>query len=184
MSKALAGSTGLETPENAAFSVRFGSAPPHQSMTSASGVPSSTSWTPGTHTSPTTVTTTVPADSGVPIERYHVAPRARMWAAAANVSTLLTSVGLLAWLARAGVPASQPIVTVANRPCCHGGSRRGSGSRPSITSSNAFSSPNRYSSGPSTIEIVSSPSRPASPSSTAARRRLAPSTAKERLTPT
>ena len=67
MSKALAGSTGLETPENAAFNVRFGSAPPHRAMTSESGVPSSTSWTPGTRTSPTTVTITVPAESAVPV---------------------------------------------------------------------------------------------------------------------
>ena len=73
------------------------------------------------------------------------------------------------------VPASQPIVTVANRPCCHGGNSRGNGSRPSMTSSSPFSSPNRYSSGPSTIEMASSPSSPASPSSTVARRRLATS---------
>ena len=60
----------------------------------------------------------------------------------------------------------------------------GQRSRPSIGSSSAFSSPKRYSSGPSTMEIDKSPSNPAPPSSRAARRRLAASTPNERLTPT
>ena len=123
-------------------------------MTSASGVPSSTSWTPGTRTSPTIVTITVPAESGGP---QRAIPRGAAGEDVRRRRQRLDVVdeGRVARLAGpAGVPASQPIVTVANRPCCHGGSRRGSGSRPSITSSSAFSSPNRYSSGPSTIEIV------------------------------
>ena len=37
-----------------------------------------------------------------------------------------------------------------NSPSIHGGTVRGSGGFPSITSSKAFSSPNRYSSGPPT----------------------------------
>src|SRR6267154_1694890 len=44
----------------------------------------------------------------------------------------------------------------------YGGNRRGRGSSPSITSSSAFSSPNRYSSGPVTSVIGTSPTSPAS----------------------
>ncbi len=44
----------------------------------------------------------------------------------------------------------------------YGGNRRGSGSSPSITSSSAFSSPKRYSSGPVTRLIGTSPTNPAS----------------------
>ena len=48
--------------------------------------------------------------------------------------------------------ASHPICgAVANRPCSYGGNQRGSGGLPSMTSSIAFSSPNRYSSGPATM---------------------------------
>ena len=50
-----------------------------------------------------------------------------------------------------------------------------------MTSSRAFSSPNRYSSGPSTIVIVRSPRSPASPSSTTARRTFSTSTENDRF---
>ena len=56
---------------------------------------------------------------------------------------------------------------MANRPCRYGGSQRGSGSLPSMTSSSAFSSPKRYSSGPRAIVTSRSPSRPAVASSRA-----------------
>ena len=40
MSNAAAGSTGFDTPENAAFNVRFGWPPPQSATTSENGVPS------------------------------------------------------------------------------------------------------------------------------------------------
>ena len=158
-----------------------GRGPPDASSTALNGVPHSTSSTPQRCTSPTIVTITVPGDSGVPIERNQLAPFARMCAAAASVSTLSTTVGLLrpAWPGLTS--ASHPSCTVANRPRCQGGSNVGSGSRPSITSRSAFSSPNRYSSGPSTIETLRSPSSPIVLISSAARRSALTSRAYLRL---
>ena len=63
-------------------------------MTSRSGVPSSTSPTPGRTTSPTTVATTTPGERSVPSDRYHSGPRASTSGTVASVSTLLTTVGL------------------------------------------------------------------------------------------
>ena len=78
-----------------------------------------------------------------------------MYGTLASVSTLLTRVGLASPSARTRAsagPASQPVCgIVANKPWRYGGSQRGSGSEPSITSRSAFSSPNRYSSGPVTM---------------------------------
>ena len=143
MSKSSAGNTGLETPEKAALKTRPGSGPPHRSSNAANEVPITTSWTPGRLTSPTTVAITVPGDSAVPIVRNHSAPLAMMCAAVARVSALLTTVGFDTESPATGRdPASQPIgESVANRPSSYGGSSRGSGSRPSMTSSSAFSSP-------------------------------------------
>ena len=170
VSKPAAASTGFDTPESAATNRRPGLGPPHASSTRDSGVPSSTSSTWLRTTSPTIVTMTVPGEPAVPIDRNHDAPFARMCAAVASVSTLLTRVGLL-WPARPALTsASHPSCTVANKPRWYGGSSVGSGSRPSITSRSAFSSPKRYSSGPSTIETLKSPSIPIAPISSAARR--------------
>ena len=82
----------------------------------------------------------------------------------ASDSTLFTSVGFEPVVAassrRSRGPADQPSCgVVANRPCRYGGSQRGIGSLPSITSSSAFSSPNRYSSGPATRLTGASHSR-------------------------
>src|SRR5512145_1589136 len=87
--------TGLAAPDSTALTVRPGrTPPPTRSITSPSGVPSSTSPTPGRTTSPTTVATTTPGDRSVPSERCHSGPRASTWATVASVSTLLTTVGL------------------------------------------------------------------------------------------
>ena len=87
----------------------------------------------------------VPGDAAVPIDRNQPAPLAMMCAAQARVSALLTTVGFdSARTATGRVPASQPIGEFEeNRPSSYGGSSRGSGSRPSITSRSAFSSPYR-----------------------------------------
>jgi hypothetical protein len=89
------------------------------------------------------VTMTVPGDSSVPMARNHSAPLAMMCAAAASVSTLLTTVGFAVALADSVVPSSSrpPDGVDENSPCRYGGRMRGSGSRPSITSSKPFSSP-------------------------------------------
>jgi hypothetical protein len=85
-------------------------------------MPRSISPTPGRATSPTTVATAWPGDAPVPMPRNHSAPRVRMWATLASVSTLLTSVGL-ATSGSGPCPGSrgtdsQPIwEPVANSPC-------------------------------------------------------------------
>ena len=57
--------TAFATPEKTAFTVRPGATPlPTASMTARNGVPISTSPTSGAMTSPTTVVTMVPGDSG------------------------------------------------------------------------------------------------------------------------
>ena len=110
----------LATPGSTALIVRPGVTPPAtRSITSRSGVPSSTSPTPGRTTSPTTVATTTPGERSVPSERCHSGPRAMIWAAAARVSTLLTTVGLEAAYSLATPPTGgvQPLPgTVANSP--------------------------------------------------------------------
>ncbi len=71
--------TGLATPENTALMERPSAGPPPAaSITSRSGVPSSTSATPGEMTSPTTVQTIVPGDRLVPMVRNQSLPRARI----------------------------------------------------------------------------------------------------------
>ena len=62
---------------------------------------------------------------------------------------------------------------MANSPCTYGGSQRGIGSLPSITSRSAFSSPNRYSSGPATSVIGASDTKPAAAICSSARRSAA-----------
>src|ERR671910_308144 len=114
---------------------------------------------PGCRTSPHKVNTIVPGDSSVPNERNHSAPRRRMCGTFASVSTLLTTVGL----GESGDRKS---------PSIHGGTMRGSGSLPSMTSSSAFSSPNRYSSGPGVSSMATGPIRSrAAMSSIATRKR-------------
>src|SRR3954454_5476275 len=142
--------TALATPENTALTDRPAPSPlPTASITSPNGVPNSTSPTSGATTSPTTVATRFPGDSAVPIERNQSAPRARIHGTFDNVSTLFTRVGFGAATPSAGC---QPLtMSVANNPCSYGGNKRGSGGLPSMTSSIAFSSPNRYSSGPCTM---------------------------------
>ena len=133
---------------------RPGRGAPNMVSTSRSGVPHSTSTTPAHSASPTTVHTTVPGDFGVPNDRYQSEPFASTCATLANVSTLLTDVGFDSWpreCPASGSCACQPSCgAVANRPCTYGGSQRGRGSLPSMTSRSAFSSPKRYSSGPAT----------------------------------
>src|SRR5690349_10507382 len=86
---------GAATPGSTAFTDRPAPTPePTTSITSPSGVPSSTSPTSGATTSPATVHTIVPGDSGVPRERNQSTPRARIAGTLLSVSTLLTSVGL------------------------------------------------------------------------------------------
>ncbi len=111
--------------------------------------------------SPTTVASSVPGEPAVPIVRNHAAPLARMWTAVASVSTLFTAVGLLSPRPAVGGAVGVPVLPADRHawrtgPAAYGGRSRGSGSRPSMTSSSAFSSPYRYSSGPSTTEIVRS----------------------------
>ena len=94
-SRSAAVTTAFATPEKTALTVRPGVTPlPTASMTARNGVPISTSPTSGAMTSPTTVVTMVPGDSGVPIERNQAAPLARMCGMFERVSTLLTIVGL------------------------------------------------------------------------------------------
>ena len=85
----------------------------------------------------------VPGEPGVPMVRNQSAPLASTCAATARVSTLSTAVGLLSPELLTDSASQPPDGAVANRPCCHGGRRRGSGSRPSMTSRRAFSSPKR-----------------------------------------
>ena len=93
------------------------------SRTSRSGVPMITSPTPARSTAPVTVHTIVPGDSSVPSVRYHEAPRARMWATLASVSTFST---------RAGVASPAPTISMsADRPV----SRSSPGVPPSAASS-------------------------------------------------
>ena len=99
----------------------------------------------------------VPGDCSVPTERNQSAPRARMFGRWDSVSALLTDVGFR------GEPWT------SKRPFMYGGYRRGFASRPSMTSSIAFSSPNRYTSGPRTMVVCTWPIIPASTISTAAR---------------
>ncbi len=113
--------TAFATPENTAFTVRPGASPlPTASMTSHNAVPISTSPTSGAITSPTTVVTTVPGDSGVPIDLNQSAPRARMWGTFDRVSTLLTNVGFDPYSANSSARGSldcQPSCgAVANSP--------------------------------------------------------------------
>src|SRR5436853_34583 len=83
--------TGFDTPEKTAFTVRPSPTPlPTAVITSPSVVPSSTSPTSGATTSPTTVQTTLPGDSGVPSVRCQSAPRTRIHGMLHRVSTLLT----------------------------------------------------------------------------------------------
>ncbi len=123
----------------------------------------------------------------MPTARNSSAPCAMIHVACASVSTLLTSVGLAA--SPAASPGSASVAlhpscgAVANRPCWNGGRTRGSGSLPSITSSIAFSSPNRYSSGPRAIVTSRSPSRPAAASSRAARSSASHSRTNDAFTP-
>src|SRR5581483_8058623 len=156
---------------------------PTASMTAESGVPSSISPTSGATTSPTTVTTMVPGDSAVPMLRNQSAPLAMMWGTLLSVSALLTRVGFDSARPRrpgSGSVASQPSCgAVANNPCSYGGSRRGSGAPPSMTSSSAFSSPKRYSSGPWTIVTAQSVQMPAACISVTAR--VTASIAREQL---
>ena len=136
---------GAATPGSTAFTVRPAPTPePTASITSPSGVPSSTSPTSGAMTSPTTVQMMVPGDSGVPRERNQSTPRARIVGTLLSVSTLLTSVGLAVGpsLPICGALPSHPVVmSEAKRPCWYGGKSRGSALRPSMTSSSAVSSP-------------------------------------------
>jgi hypothetical protein len=101
---------------------------------------------PGWRTSPDSVKTIVPGESSVPNPRNQSAPLARMCGTFDSVSTLLTAVGL-------GEPGDR------KSPSIHGGTMRGKGSLPSITSRSAFSSPNRYSSGPGTSSTGTPPIR-------------------------
>ena len=94
----------------------------------------------------------------MPFARSQSAPSARMWGTLASVSTLLTSVGLSSG-------------GLANSPWMYGRATRGSGGRPSITSSIPVSSPNRYRSGPRTISTGTPPSASASRISPSARLR-------------
>ncbi len=96
--------------------------------------------------SPERVNSIVPGESSVPNERNHSGPRSRISGTFARVSTLLATVGF-------GEPGRR------NRPSIHGGTILGRGSFPSITSSCAFSSPNRYSSGPWISSMGTGPTR-------------------------
>ncbi len=140
-------STALENPDRTAFTYRPSARPPAwTAISSISGVPIGTSTTTGRTTSPTTVHTTGPGESSVPIERYHSGPRARMWGTLASVSTLLTSVGFassVGWASFFGADDQPAVGPVAKRPCRYGGAQRGSGSSPSMTCSRAVSSPTR-----------------------------------------
>jgi len=155
-------------------------------MTSRSVVPIGTSTTPGDTTSPTTVQITVPGDLSLPTERKASTPLARIHAACARVSALFTSVGLGSGPSSSdsaagsgdGAACQPSWGPVAKSPCRYGGSQRGSGSLPSITSSSAFSSPKRYSSGPVTTVTVIPPSQSASSTSTSALRTASSSGAK------
>ena len=88
---------------------------------------------PGRATSPTTVATVHPGDSGVPSDRCHSGPRARTWVTVASVSTLFTTVGFDAGIVST-TPAGealQPVVgTVANRPWMYGGTLLVGGASP------------------------------------------------------
>jgi len=114
----------------------------------------------------------VPGDSLVPIERNQSAPRARMCGMFDSVSTLLTSVGLgplpSGGVAR-GVDSQPSCGPDAKRPSSWGANQRGRGDLPSITSSIAFSSPKRYSSGPAMMLTVQSVQMPAAWNSWTAR---------------
>ena len=67
--------------------------PPTSSITSRSRLPIATSPTPGRSTSPVTVTTIVPGDSGVPTDRNQPAPFSMIAGTFASVSTLFARTG-------------------------------------------------------------------------------------------
>src|ERR1700733_13991399 len=102
--------------------------PPYLKISSDTGVPSGTSYTPGCTTSPLTPINFSPAAPFKPCDLYQSTPRNRIVSTFANVSTLLMTVGLF------------------HRPCCtgNGGLLRGSARLPSIASSSAVSSPQIY----------------------------------------
>src|ERR1700683_1409518 len=102
--------------------------PPYLKISSDTGVPSGTSYTPGCTTSPLTPINFSPAAPFKPCDLYQSTPRNRIVGTFANVSTLLMTVGLF------------------HRPCCtgNGGLLRGSARLPSIASSSAVSSPQIY----------------------------------------
>src|SRR5271156_1753263 len=102
--------------------------PPYLKISSDTGVPIGTSYTPGCTTSPLTPINFSPAVPFRPCDLYQSTPRKRMGGTLAKVSTLLITVGLF------------------HRPCCtgNGGLLRGSARLPSIASSNAVSSPQIY----------------------------------------
>src|SRR5271156_5202055 len=102
--------------------------PPYLKISSDTGVPIGTSYTPGCTTSPLTPMNFSPAVPFRPCDLYQSTPRKRMGGTLAKVSTLLITVGLF------------------HRPCCtgNGGLLRGSARLPSIASSNAVSSPQIY----------------------------------------
>ena len=139
----------LEAPGNTALTVRpSGAPPPMPWINSRSENPIGSSYTPGYRTSPLSVSNIVPGESSVPIDRNHSAPSRRMYETFASVSGLFTTVGL-------GLSGRR------KSPSIHGGTVRGRGGLPSITSRSAFSSPKRYSSGPVTSSTGTSPIRSA-----------------------
>ena len=94
MSSRSAGSGAADTPVSTALTARSSAGPPAIcSMASRTVVPMASSPTPGRRTSPVTVHTMVPGDSGVPSSRNQSAPRATMWVTCARVSTLSTRAG-------------------------------------------------------------------------------------------
>ena len=84
-----------EPPGMTAFRVRPSSRPPAWSkISSRSGMPSGTSYTPGLRTRPLTHHMRVPRLRSGPMLLYHSAPCATMWRTLAKVSTLFTTVGM------------------------------------------------------------------------------------------
>src|SRR5271156_3151475 len=128
-------------------------------ISSDTGVPIGTSYTPGCTTSPLTPINFSPAEPFRPCDLYQSTPRKRIVGTFANVSTLLITVGLF------------------HRPCCtgNGGLLRGSARLPSIASSSAVSSPQMYPPGLTNIsrsKLNSLPSTCAPSSPARAQRRI------------
>src|SRR5271155_1835348 len=128
-------------------------------ISSDTGVPIGTSYTPGCTTSPLTPINFSPAEPFTPCDLYQSTPRKRMGGTFANVSTLLMTVGLF------------------HNPCCtgNGGLLRGSARLPSIASSSAVSSPQIYPPGLTNIsrsKLNSLPSTCAPSSPARAQRRI------------